>query len=193
MELLVTLPGRLLALDPTTGQDRWTAEGLGPLVFLSPMVSAESVVAVSGYFGPAMAVRRDRSPDDSSAERLWYHEQKAAQQVESGTIVDGQLYTMNREGVVWCMEVASGLILWKHRLSPKGQCSSIRSQAGHLYVTDQAGTTFVLEPDPTECRVVSENQLNELTRAPLAFWQGQVFARTYGHLFCLEAADRSGK
>jgi hypothetical protein len=57
---------------------------------------------------------------------------------------------------------------------------------GKLYVTAMSGTTFVLEPTPEECRVIATNPIAELTRASLAFSDGQVFQRTYEHLYCIE-------
>jgi len=48
------------------------------------------------------------------------------------------------------------------------------------------GETIVLEPNPTKCVALAENPLGELTRASLAFSDGQVFARTYQHLYCIE-------
>ena len=48
------------------------------------------------------------------------------------------------------------------------------------------GVTVVIEPNPKECKVLAENKIGELTRASLAISDGQVFQRTYEHLYCFE-------
>jgi len=50
----------------------------------------------------------------------------------------------------------------------------------------EAGTTYVLEPTPAECKILAENKLGELTRASPAFSNGQIFIRTHEHLYCVE-------
>ena len=59
--------------------------------------------------------------------------------------------------------------------------------AGRLYVGNTAGTTFVLEPNPKECKILAENKLGETTRASAAFSNGQIFIRTHQNLYCIEA------
>ena len=58
---------------------------------------------------------------------------------------------------------------------------------GRLYISNKAGTTYVLEPNPQECKILAENKLGELTRASPAFSNGQIFIRTYENLYCIEA------
>jgi len=58
--------------------------------------------------------------------------------------------------------------------------------AGRLYISNEAGTTFVLEPTTEKCKVLAENKLGELTRASPAFSNGQIFIRTHKALYCIE-------
>ena len=57
--------------------------------------------------------------------------------------------------------------------------------AGRLYVSNEAGTTFVIEPTPEAFKLLAENKVGELTRASLAFSDGQIFLRTLTHLYCI--------
>ena len=43
-----------------------------------------------------------------------------------------------------------------------------------------------LEANPKERKVLARNPVNELTRASLSISGGQVFQRTYEHLYCFE-------
>ena len=59
--------------------------------------------------------------------------------------------------------------------------------AGRIYISNTPGTTFVLEANPKEFKLLAENQLNETIRATPAFSNGQIFIRTYKNLYCIEA------
>jgi outer membrane protein assembly factor BamB len=184
--LLLSLPQRLHALEPSTGSDIWSCEGLGNLTYATPLVGDDTIVAMSGYHGPAIAVKPGGQGDVTSTHRLWIHDESPPQRVGSGIIVDGYVYIMNEPGIAWCIELATGEVLWKQRLGTGPSWSSMSFAAGRLYVNNMEGTTFVLEPDHSECTVLARNELRETMRASLAFARGQIFARTYDHLFCIE-------
>ena len=107
------------------------------------------------------------------------------QRVGSGIIVDGYVYILNEPGIAWCIELATGDVLWKQRLGNGPSWSSLCYADGRLYVNNMEGTTFVLKPDQAECTVLAKNELGEPMRASLAFSQGQIFIRTFKHLYCL--------
>ena len=64
--------------------------------------------------------------------------------------------------------------------------SSMCHVAGRLYAMNDDGTTFVLAVNPDRCEVLAENHLEETTRASHAFSDGQLFIRTYEHLWCIK-------
>jgi outer membrane protein assembly factor BamB len=186
-EIIVHLPRRLDALDAQTGTRTWTARGPGPLAYTTPLVGTDLIVATSGYHGPALAVRRGGENDITPSHRLWLDDAKNPQRVGTGVLVDKHVYILNEPGIAWCLEAATGEILWKQRLGAKRSWNSTVYAEGRLYMSNTSGTTFVLEPDPTKCHVLAENHLNELTRASPAFSDGQIFIRTWRHLHCLES------
>jgi hypothetical protein len=55
-----------------------------------------------------------------------------------------------------------------------------------LYVANKEGTTYLLEPNPQECKVLAENKLGEPLDASPAFSNGQIFIRTHKNLYCIE-------
>ena len=185
--LFLSLPRRLHALDPATGKVRWTCEGLGELVYTSPLVHSQYVVAMSGYHGPAMAVKRGGEGELSEAYRVWHHVDKPdlPQRVGSGIVVGDHIYILNEPGIASCIEVATGKRLWNKRMSRAKSWSSMAYLDGKLFITNMDGTTFVIRPDPEKLHVIAENPIPELTRASLAFAKGQVFIRTYEHLYCV--------
>jgi outer membrane protein assembly factor BamB len=187
--VLLSLPQRLYAIDPKTGNEIWSSGGLGDLVYTSPLTSSDTVVAMSGYGGPALAVRSGGSGDVTETHAVWSHKEKNPQRVGSGIIVGQNIFILNENGVAWCLDLATGERRWEQRLGDANCWSSMCHVDGRIYVINMEGETIVLEPDPAECRVVAQNPLGELTRGSLAFSQGQIFVRTYQHLYCIGQAN----
>jgi hypothetical protein len=57
---------------------------------------------------------------------------------------------------------------------------------GHLYVTNQSGTTHVFFPNPKRLELVASNKLGEPSNSTPAISCGQLFIRTAEHLYCIE-------
>lgn len=188
--LLLSLPERLRALDPKNGGEIWHAGGNSKLLYTSPLIAGDAgdiVVAMSGYTGPAIAVRGGGSGDVTETHRLWLHDMKNPQRVGSGVAVGKHVYILNEPGMAWCLDAETGEKKWEKRLGSKNSWSSMCYVEGRLYVPNMEGLTYVLEANPEECKVLAENDLGEQTRGSLAFSNGQIFQRTYKHLYCIEA------
>ena len=159
--MALSMPKRLIAFDPDTGDTVWSCEGLSLLAYTSPLVGDGVVVGMSGYHGPAIAVKIGGEGDVTESHRLWLHENKNPQRVGSGVIVDGHIYILNENGIAWCLDLMTGEKKWEERLGGK-TWPSMSHVDGRLYVSNEDGTTYVLEVNPDECSVVAENHLDEL-------------------------------
>jgi outer membrane protein assembly factor BamB len=122
---------------------------------------------------------------DQTDKTLWLHP-KNTQRVGSGVVVDGYIYILNEPGLAWCLDARTGEKKWEQRLAGGHSWCSMVHAAGRLYIGNTAGTTFVWEVNPTECKVLAENKLDETMRGSPAFSDGQIFIRTYRALYCLE-------
>jgi outer membrane protein assembly factor BamB len=189
-ELIAGYPHRLLAFDPGTGKERWRSDGLGRLVYASPVVGDEIVVALSGYGGPGMAVRTGGSGDVTASHRLWRHE-RAPQRIGSGVVTGGRLYIVNEPGVAECIDLAKGESVWRERLGAPSW-SSITLVGSRLYIPDQAGDVFVLRAAP-RFELLARSSLDERTMASIAVSNGEIFVRTYKHLWCIAAPAPVGR
>lgn len=187
--LLLSMPDRLWAVDPLTGEDRWSCGGLSKLLYTSPLISGDIVVSMAGYNGPAFAVRAEGTGDLTDSQRLWLHEKGNPQRVGSGVVVGEHLYILNEPGIAWCLHVPTGEIKWKERLDGASSWSSMTAVDGHLQITTMKGATILFEADPASCKVIGTNELGETTRATPAYSNGQIFIRTYQHLYCIEVSQ----
>jgi outer membrane protein assembly factor BamB len=175
-------PKEVKAYDPKTGDVLWTCKGLTDLVYTSPLVTPDVVVAMSGFGGSAIAVPPG-GKGDVTDKRLWRHE-KAQQRIGSGVIIGEHVYMLNEPGEMMCLEWKTGKILWQERMS--GQVwSSLLHSGERLYVTDSNGQTWVLAAKP-KLEVLAKNALNkEMTRGSIVPSEGEFFIRTHDHLWCI--------
>jgi len=185
--LIMSLPERLYALDPMSGEEVWSCGGLSnKLVYTTPLVAGDIVVAMCGYGGPAMAVRAGGKGDVTETHKLWTHPRNS-QRVGSGVVVDGYVYILNEDGSCWCLDPKTGEKKWNQPRVSGVSWSSMTHAAGRIYVNNTDGTTFVIEPNPAEYKLLAENKLGETTRATPAYADGRIYIRTYKNLHCIEA------
>ena len=193
-ELAVAWPTRLLGLEPTTGRELWSCAGLNPLVYTSPLydVKTETVVAMGGFNGMALAAKAGGSGDVTESRRLWHHP-RTKQRIGSGVIHDGHIYILNDPGVAECFELQTGKLVWEERLKGPGaksdNWSSMVLANGTLYVINQGGDSFVLKASP-RFEVLATNSLGETTMASIAPSDGELFIRTHRSLWCISGKSK---
>ena len=184
-ELILSVPEKVKGFDPATGKELWSCAGLGKLVYTSPLCSPDGiVVTLSGFHGPALAVRAGGRGDVTATHRLWLHPRPLPQRIGSGVLVGAYLYLLNENGTAQCFELKTGKDLWAMKRLSTPNWGSLVHAAGRLYVTNLAGETLVLAPGPKPV-VLARNRLNERTLASPAVADGRVFVRTYKHLWCI--------
>jgi outer membrane protein assembly factor BamB len=191
-ELIMPLPGdkvggegEFKGYDPNTGNVLWRCGGLGTEVYAMPLASpaGDLVVGISGHNGPTMAVRPGGKGDVTQSHRLWRSAGKLPQRIGSGVIHDGRLFLADADGFVECLDAATGRNLWKERL-PGRLWGSLVLADGRIYVSSLEGTTFVLAA-AAKFRLLASNEMDEPVYAALAVSNGEIFLRTYKHLYCI--------
>jgi outer membrane protein assembly factor BamB len=190
-ELLLPVPHKLKGFDPSTGKELWACDGLGPLVYTSPVCSADGIaVAMSGYHGPALAVRVGGKGDVTKA-RLWRHGKGNPQRIGSPVVVGKHLYLLNENGAAVCLEVATGKDVWRERL-PGTSWSAMVAVGDRIYVTNQAGDCHVIVASPKFQRL-GVNSLGERVLSSVAVSNGELFIRSYRHLWCIRPNGGNSK
>lgn len=185
-QLVMMYPNRLAGFDPATGHRRWWCDGLNPLIYTSPIWDGETLVAMGGYHGDALAVR-PVGTGDITATRLW-HRSRVGSSVGSGVIHDGHVYYHNN-GIGYCLELATGKEVWEERLkgdaANSGSWSSMTLSGDRIYLVNQSAETFILRASP-RFELIAVNGLNgELTNGTQAMSNGELFIRTHEHLWCV--------
>lgn len=184
-ELILSVPKKVKGFDPMTGKELWSCDGLTDLVYTSTVVSSDGIViAMSGYGGAAIAVKAGGKGDVTKTHRLWRHPSNP-QRIGSCAIVGDHAFHVNEPGLASCFELKSGKDLWKQERLTNETWSSMVYAGDRLYVTNTAGTTFVLKADPAKLEVLAENKLPDRVLASIAIADGDLLIRGYKFLWCV--------
>ncbi|MFN7920526.1 MAG: PQQ-binding-like beta-propeller repeat protein [Bryobacteraceae bacterium] len=181
-KLIVSHARRVAAYDPATGKQLWSAEGMGDLVYPSPVVGSGVIVAAGGFQGASLGLAL-------GGERLWRLE-KSKGQIGSGVIVGEHLYIVDQTGIAHCIKVKTGEIVWSQRLNGAGEDGGVWSSPvlhqGRILVMNKSGDTFVFQAKP-EFELLGVNSLGEPSNSSVVVAGGEIFLRTHEALWCLAA------
>jgi outer membrane protein assembly factor BamB len=186
-ELVVSWPHRVTAFDPASGKALWTCEGLGDLVYPSPLYSDGIVVAMGGFGGPSLAVKAGGSGDVTSTHRLWQFP-KSRQMIGSGVVSGGRIYVVDNSGIAECLELETGKVVWTSRLKGSGESGGVWSSPvlnrDKIYVMNKSAEVFIFKAAP-QFELLATNALGEESNSSVVISEGGVFLRTHSALWCI--------
>jgi outer membrane protein assembly factor BamB len=178
--------GYLRGFDPKTGKELWKCQGLSSFVYTSALYGNGVAVGMSGFGGSALAVKLGGS-GDITKDRLWRHPRNH-QRVGSGMIVGEHVYVVDENGVPHCYDLKTGEDRWKDvkRVGSGLTWGSMVHADGRLYVLMRGGDTVVLAANPRfELLAVNKLGPGEDTNSSLVVSGGDIFIRTFKHLWCI--------
>lgn len=184
-QIVLSVPKQVKGFDPKTGKELWACDGLGTLVYTSPVVSAngEYVAAFSGYGGPALGVKTGGTGNITNA-RLWHHTKNNPQRIGSAVVLGEYAYLINEPGLASCFNLKTGEDIWKQERLTSTTWGSLVHAADRLYVTNTTGETVVLKADP-KLEVLAKNRLPDRVLASIAIADGEILIRGYKFLWCI--------
>ena len=204
-EFLISLPGALYSLDPTTGKELWHCNGLNPVTYCEPVVGcylAGQVIAIAGfggYGGFSIGMKPNGRGDVTATERLW-QEKKNPQRIGSHIASGKDAWLTGEPGVIQCIDLRDGKELWKERMTtPAGRAntwSSLVRSGERIYAVTQNSDVVVFNASPEKYEQLAVNSLGVsdgkggvvsegITNSSLAVSDGQLFLRTHKHLWCI--------
>src|SRR5262245_29533757 len=182
-QLIQTGMDEVTGYDPETGKQLWSCTGLSE-VTANTAACSDKLVFASGGFPEKnlLAIRADGSGDVTRTHVVW-KTKSGVTYVPSPLYHDGRLYVVNDGGIATCVAADTGKEVWQERL-PGAFSSSPVLVGDLLYVTSEAGKTFVLRTGP-KFEVVATNDLADGGFATPAICGGRLYLRTSRFLYCI--------
>ncbi len=189
-ELVVAIHGKILGIQPESGEQLWSCATDIPWYMVPSLVSHQGIVyALGGRSGGALAVRAGGRGDVTRSHRLWTGTRGS--NVSSPILHEGHLYWMNDSlGIAYCAEIKTGKIVYEQRVDRVDQvyASPVLAE-GRLYYLTRTGRTVVLPARP-KYEVLAVNDLAERStfNASPAVAGGRLYLRSDHTLYCVETA-----
>lgn len=173
-QLFLTGCDLVTSLEPLTGKKNWEIAGATTECVTSTITDGQRIFTSGGYpknhLSAVMA--------DGSGKIAW--ENNSRVYVPSMLVHDGRLYSVLDAGVVICWQSDSGKELWKGRLG--GTFSSSPVLVGdRIYVTNEAGHTYVFRASPEKFELRAENQLGQEAFATPTICGNRIYTRVAHH------------
>ncbi|HYN06682.1 MAG TPA: PQQ-binding-like beta-propeller repeat protein [Vicinamibacterales bacterium] len=192
-EIVITGGDVVTGHDSATGKELWRADVLNPTnnrnyrIVASPSIAAGLIIAPSRN-NPLVAIRPGGSGDISTSHIAWAFDR--GPDVPS-PVSDGQyLYVVVDGGVVYCLDVKTGSVVYGPERLPPGTYSASPILAdGKIYVTtEQEGLTTVFKAGP-KFEVLASNTFGDgcspYCLSTVAISQGQLFIRSSSNLWVI--------
>jgi outer membrane protein assembly factor BamB len=182
-QLIINTTPRVEAVDPRDGKVLWYVGEPNRVPVPMPVYHDGVVYTSRGNFSsPYLAVKAGGSGDVASTHLKW-EVKTGAPYVSSLLYYQGLLYMATENGIVSCIDPASGETIWKDRFGGVFSASPVAAE-GHIYLVNEAGEAFVLEAG-REKKILARNIIPERVLASPAFSRGQIFLRTDEHLIAI--------
>ena len=172
------------SFDPDTGRELWKVDGPSEEFVATPVYSERAgLIFVSSSWPKRflLAIRPNGSGNVTQTHIAW-QDTKGAPYVPSMIVADDYLFSVNRSGVAFCYEAATGEVLWQQKLG-RHHASPVLVD-GLVFMINDDGEVNVIKPGAQFNRV-AKYELGESCYASPAISDGQVFLRGFKHLFCI--------
>jgi hypothetical protein len=176
-----------IAYDPGTGEEVWRIVDGEDSTIAMPTERDGIVYFYSSFdtdstgdqSAKLMAVDPSGKGNVEETHVLW-RVKSPRLQLLTPLVLNGLLYTVDSQGVMLCLDAATGETVWSKRMNAKFHSSPVYAD-GHVYLSNTRGTTYVLQAG-REPEIVAENQLSGEIWATPAIAGDAILIRTSKYL-----------
>jgi outer membrane protein assembly factor BamB len=173
------------ALDPLTGKALWELPIFKNRVVGSPLVCSGLVIGSSGGggIGRQMFAVRPGEPERGIDAEVVYELKGSLPYVVTPIACGDLLFSWFDKGVVTCLEIASGEVIWKERIGGDYFGSPV-CVGGNLYCISREGQVVVLAAS-RQFEELGRVELGEASHSTPAVAGGVMYLRTKSHIMAL--------
>jgi outer membrane protein assembly factor BamB len=174
----------IASYNPDNGSRYWWVNGPSEDFCSSPVYNEKlNLVLVSSAWPQRhlLAITPDGQGDVTESKVVW-QTTKGAYYVPSPVCTNDYLFTTMTNGLVHCIEVATGNIMWTENLGK--QYSSAVLANGLVYMPNDEGVVTVIKPG-TKFEMVAQNSIGEKMNASPAISNGKIYLRGDKNIYCI--------
>lgn len=173
-----------ISYDPLTGDQLWKVYHGGYNTAPRPLYTHGMVIINPQNGLRLLAVRPDGHGDVTDTHIVWSYGRSTSTR-PSQLVVDDHLYMVSDMGIVTCLDVLTGDLVWVERMGGRHTASPIYA-AGRIYMFDEEDTTRVIQATPEGFRLLAENTLEDGCMASPAVLDDALILRTKTHLYRIQ-------
>jgi len=176
--------------DAMTGAELWTIRHDDYNASAPPSFFRNMAILNTGSRGAnliAVELGESTRGDVTESHVVWNRE-KGNSDLAAPLVIGDRVFMITNGGVGSCLNAETGEDIWKGRIDGTYTASPVTAN-GLIYFCSEEGVTTVVEA-ADQFRVVAKNRLDDGMRASPAIASGNLYLRTFGHLYCIGPADR---
>ena len=170
------------------GKEMWFCKSFNGRGSPVPFYDGKLVFVVNGKPGDLYAIDPTGKGDLTDTHMKWHAKRNGGRDLPSPVSVNGLVLVTSMSGVITCYDATNGKTLWIDRLTGAFSGSPLVSN-GHYYIQNEAGQTYVIEPDRKKLKIAGKNSLSpgegEIFRATLSPISGMIFTRSQSTVYCI--------
>jgi outer membrane protein assembly factor BamB len=177
--------------DPNNGRRHWVIDGPTEQ-FVASLIYHRGLFFMTAGFPQRhmMAIKPDGEGNVTKTHVVW-HTRTHPSYVPSPIAVGRFVLVVKDSGRLTCYEADTGEVHWQEQIGRQFNASPITAN-GLAYFPAENGVTTVIKPAET-FEVFATNDLGDTINASPAVSDGQMFMRTGGALWRIDAPDRVGE
>ncbi|MEZ6068747.1 MAG: PQQ-binding-like beta-propeller repeat protein [Pirellulales bacterium] len=182
----------MMSVDPRDGSVNWRLDLFEPRTVGSPQLAGDLILGNAGSGGGGnfvVAVEPGGTHDESATTEhaqphLRYTVDKSAPYVPTPIVIDENAYLWSDGGVLSAIDVATGDVKWRKRVSGSFSGSPI-AVGQRLFCISDDGDVVVVNVAGGEYELLGTNPLGELCRSTPAVADDVLYLRTISHLYSI--------
>ena len=190
-ELVISVPGEIWSLNPTSGKLKWYAESpMTGNVSPSILVDGETIYSFGGYRDSgSIAVKAGGKGDVTDSNVQWTN--RSSSYVATPLLADGRFYWIDDRGIAYCTSAKDGEIVYRERVgdlqSGRPVYASPVMIGMHIYVVTRRSGTLVYAPSDS-FKTLAQNVIagddTDFNASP-AVSDGKLYLRSNQSLYCI--------
>lgn len=194
-ELVLNVKGRLVGIDPRSGEERWRFQTKQSVGAASPAVENGRIYFAGSSPKYVCALRPGGHGDVGESALIWKTSGVGAN-ISSAVVADGRVFVIDG-GIAACLDANDGRLLEKRRLHPSGATfyASPVVAGGKLIAVSREAGAYVLSADE-QLAQLAVNRLGadtSVANATPAIDRGELLLRTDRALYCIGATLSVGR